>query len=125
MSQLLAGHKHLLSFLCFFFIPLFVFNPSQVLDANSIHSPREIISTMCKTGQDALQKRKPCRNLFIHISNKSASNKLKYVSMESSKLLCFNGISFCSKSCKLITFPFSIASVLTLVVMGLGHEASK
>ena len=92
---------------------------------HKLHSPREIISTMCKTGQDALRKRKPCRNLFIHISNKSASNKLKNVSMESSKLLCFNGISFCSKSFKLITFPFSIASVLTLVVMGIGHEASK
>ena len=83
-----------------------------------VHSPREIISTMTKTGQDALRKRKPCRNLFIHISNKSASYKLKNVSMESSKLLCFDGISFCSKSCKLITFPFSIASVLTLVMDG-------
>ena len=31
-------------------------------------------------------------------SSISASNKLKNVSMESSKLLCFNGISFCSKS---------------------------
>ena len=83
-----------------------------------LHSPREIISTMCKTGQDALRKRKPCRNLFIHISNKSASNKLKNVSMESSKLLCSNGISLSSKSCKLKTFPFSIASVLTLVMDG-------
>ena len=35
-----------------------------------------------------------CRKLFIHISNKSASDKLKNVSMESSKLLCLNGISF-------------------------------
>ena len=52
------------------------------------HSPREIISTMCKTEQDTLRKRKrkPCRELFIHISNKSASNKVKNVSMESSKL---------------------------------------
>ena len=48
---------------------------------NKVHSPREIISTMCKTGQDALRKRKPCRNLFIHISNKSASNQLKNVSI--------------------------------------------
>ena len=78
----------------------------------------KIISTMCKTGQDALRTRKPCHNLFIHISNKSVSNKLKNVSMESSKLLCFNGISFCPKSCKLITFPFSIASVVILVVDG-------
>ena len=83
--------------------------------AGHVHSPREIISTMCKTGQDALRKRKPCRKLFIHISNKSASNKLKNVSMESSKL---NGTSFCSKSCKLKTFPLSIASVLTFVVDG-------
>ena len=83
-----------------------------------IHSPREIISTMCKTGQDALRKRKPCRKLFIHISNKSASNKLTNVSMESSKLLCLNGTSFCSKSCKLETFPLSIASVLTFAVDG-------
>ena len=81
---------------------------------------------MGKTGQDARRKRKPCRKVFIHISNKSASNKLKIVSIESSKLLCLNGILFCSNSCKLKTFPLSIASVLTLVVNGgLGHEASK
>ena len=83
-----------------------------------IHSPREIISTMCKTGQDALRKRKACGELFIHISNKSASNKLKNVSMESSKLLCLDGTSFCSKSCKLKTIPLSIASMLTFVVAG-------
>ena len=83
-----------------------------------VHSHREIINTMCKTGQDALRKRKPCRKLFIHISNKSASNKLNIVSMESSKLLCLNGTSFCSKSCDLKTFPLSIISVLTLVVDG-------
>ena len=35
------------------------------------HSPREIISTMCKTEQDTLRKRKPYRKLFIHIGNKS------------------------------------------------------
>ena len=89
-----------------------------IIGAQTVHSPREIISTMCKTGQDALRKRKPFRKLFIHISNKSASNKLKNVSMESSKLLCLNGTSFCSKSCKLKTFPLSIASVLTFVVDG-------
>ena len=61
-----------------------------------LHSPCEIISTMCKTEQDALWKWKPCRELFIHISNKSASNKLKNVSMESSKLLCLDGALFCS-----------------------------
>ena len=83
-----------------------------------LHSPRKIISTMCKTGQDALRKRKPCRELFIHISNKSASNRLKNVSMESSKSLCLDGTSFCSKYCKLKTFPLSIASVLTFVVDG-------
>ena len=38
--------------------------------------------------------------------------------MESSKLLCLNGILFCSNSCKLKTFPLSIASVLTLEVNG-------
>ena len=77
-----------------------------------IHSPHEIISTMGKTGQDARRKGKPCRKVSIHISNKSASDKLKNVSMESSKLLCLNGISFCSKSCKLKTFPLSIARCL-------------
>ena len=71
---------------------------------------------MSKTAQVARRKRKLCRKLFIHISNKSVSNKLKNVSMESSKLLCLNGISFCSKSCKLKTFSFSIASVLTLIM---------
>ena len=50
-----------------------------------IHSPHEIISTMGKTGQDVQRKRKQCRKVFIHISNKSASN-LKNVSMESLKL---------------------------------------
>ena len=85
---------------------------------NELHSPREIISMICKTGQDALRKLKPCRKLFIHISNKSASNKLKNVSMESSKLLCLNGTSFCSRSCKLKTFPLSIASMLTFVMDG-------
>ena len=83
-----------------------------------LHSPHEIISTMGKTGQNASQKRKPCRKIFINISNKSASNKLRNVSMESSKLLCLNGISFCSISCKLKTFPLSIVSMLTLVVDG-------
>ena len=97
------------------FLLLFV---DFVTHTPEIHSPREIISTMCKTGQDALRKWKPCRKLFIHSSNKSASNTLKNVSMESLKLLCFSGISFCSKSCKLKTFPLSIASVLTLVVDG-------
>ena len=92
--------------------------PEPVLAFKLLHSPRQIISTMCKTGQDALRKRKPCRKLFIHISNKSASNKLKNVSIEPSKLLCLNGISFCSKSCKLKTFPLSIASMLALVVDG-------
>ena len=38
------------------------------------HSPREIISTMCKTGQDTLRKRKPCRKLFIHISKSKCIN---------------------------------------------------
>ena len=75
------------------------------------HSPHEIISTMAKTGKEAWRKRKPCRKVFIHIRNKSASDKLRDVLMESSKLLCLNGISFCSKSCKLKTFPLSIASV--------------
>ena len=81
-----------------------------------LHSPHEIISTMGKTGQEKRWKSKPCRKVFIHISNKSVSNKLKNVSMESSKLLCLNGSSFCSKTCKLKTFMLSIASVLTLVV---------
>ena len=90
-----------------------------------LHSHHEIISTMGKTWQDVRWKQKPCRKVSIHISNKSASNMLKNVSMASSKLLSLNGISFSSKSCKLKTFPLSIASVLTLVVMGLGHEASK
>ena len=88
------------------------------IELRNIHSPREIISTMCKTGQDALRKRKPCRELLIHISNKSGSNKLKNVSMESSKLLWLDGTSFCSKSCKLKTIPLSIASGLTFVVAG-------
>ena len=87
-----------------------------------IHSPHEIISTIGKTGQDAQRKQKPCRKVFIHISNKSASNKLKNVSIESSKLLCLNGILngilFSSKSCKLKTFLLSIVSVLTLIVNG-------
>ena len=94
-----------------------IFQVSLLKNFN-IHSPREIISTMCKTGQDTLRKQKPCQELFIHISNKSVSNKLKNVSMESSKLLCLDGTSFCSKSCKLKTIPLSIASVLTFVVDG-------
>ena len=44
-----------------------------------IHSPHKIISMMGKTGQDARQKQKPCRKVFIHIGSKSASNKLKNV----------------------------------------------
>ena len=80
------------------------------------HSPQEIISTMGKTGQDAWRKWKPCRKVFIHISNKSASNKLKNVSLKYSKLLCLNRILFCSKCCKLKTSPLSIGSVLTLIV---------
>ena len=87
---------------------------------DEVHSPREIISTMGKTGQDARRKWKPCRKVFIHITDRPASDKLKNVSIESSKLLCLNRILFCSKSCKLKTFPLSIASVLTLVVNGPG-----
>ena len=75
-----------------------------VWQIKDLHSPHEIISMMGKAGQDAKQKQKLCRKVFIHISNKSVSNKLKNVSIESSKLLCLNGISFCSKSCKLKTF---------------------
>ena len=89
---------------------------NPVWQIKDLHSPHEIISTMGKTGQDAQQKWKPCRKVFVHISNESVSSKLKNVSIESSKLLCLNGISFCSKSCKLKTFPLSIASMLTLVV---------
>ena len=59
------------------------FSNSEIVLLVVIHSPYEIISTMGKTGQDAWRKRKPCRKVFIHISNKSASNKLKK---------CINGI---------------------------------
>ena len=89
-----------------------------LLDYLIIHSPHEITSTMGKTTQDAQRKQIPCRKVFINISNKSASNKLKNVSIESSELLCLNRISFCSISCKLKTFLLSIASVLTLIVNG-------
>ena len=95
------------------------------MQGNQVHSPHEIIITMGKTGQDARWKRKPCREVFIHINNKSAWNKLKNVSIESSKILCLNGILFCSKFCKFFHSRSPLQACLLSSWMGLGHEASK
>ena len=64
-----------------------------------VHSPHEIISTAGKTRHNLRQKRNRSLNLFIHISNKSASIKTKDIPIESSKLFCLNLIQFYSKSC--------------------------
>ena len=88
-----------------------------------LHSPREIISTAGKTGHDARWKRKQSLKLFIHISNKSASIKTKDVPIKSSKLLCLNLILFCSKSCKLKTFPAVISRVFIFVMNGPSQKA--
>ena len=64
-----------------------------------LHSPHEIISTAGETGQNSQRKRNQSWNLFIHISNKSASIKTKDIPIESSKLLCFSFILFYSKLC--------------------------
>ena len=44
---------------------LMIANESNTVKTYKLHSPREIISTMGKTGQDARRKRKPCRKVFI------------------------------------------------------------
>ena len=59
----------------------------------------EIISRAGKTGQNSRRKWNQSWNLFIHISNKSASIKTKDIPIESSKLLCFSFILFYSKLC--------------------------
>ena len=44
---------------------------------SKIHSPHEIISTAGKTGHNSWWKRNQSWNVFIHISNKSASVKTR------------------------------------------------
>ena len=81
-----------------------------------IHSPHEIINTAGKTSHNSRRKRNQSWNLFIHISNKSASIKTKDIPIESSKLLCFSFILFYSKSCLLKTFPAVISRVFIFVI---------
>ena len=76
-----------------------LFGVIKMVSKSNIHSPHEIISKAGKTGQNSRRKRNQSRDLFIHISNKSASIKTKDIPIESSKLLCFSFILFHSKLC--------------------------
>ena len=54
------------------------------------HSPREIISTMCKTEQDTLRKRKPCENYSsILATNQKCINGVFKASLFEWKLIFF------------------------------------